>query len=209
MTEERFEEYLREVAPDYRRPPQTPREAMWRQIDAVRRERRGVQTLPMRRTPWMRWGLGIAALLALGVALGRWSAREGVGTAEPAAIAGAESAGDTTGAVGMAYRVATTEHLTSTEALLTEFRAGSAIDPRLTTWARDLLSTTRLLLDSPAGDDLELRRLLEDLELVLAQIATLSDRRADRELIDRGLDRNGVLLKLRTVVPSGLAVAGT
>lgn len=205
MTDERFEEYLREAAPDYRRPPETPREVMWRQIDAARRERRGVRSFPARPRPWLRWGVGIAALLALGVALGRWSATNGGDPDQPGVTIAADRPAETNEAVGVAYRVATVEHLSRTEALLTDFRAGGATDERLTTWARDLLSTTRLLLDSPAGDDLEIRRLLEDLELVLAQIATLSDRGEDRELIDQGLDRNGVLLKLRTVVPSGPA----
>jgi hypothetical protein len=40
-------------------------------------------------------------------------------------------------------------------------------------WARDLLTTTRLLLDSPAGADPARRELLETLELVLVQIARL------------------------------------
>ncbi|MGI9077271.1 MAG: hypothetical protein ACR2G6_08075 [Gemmatimonadaceae bacterium] len=76
-----------------------------------------------------------------------------------------------------AYRVAAIQHLTQMEMLLTSFRAeaqgGRVVDDQLSVWAADLLGTTRLLLDSPAGDDQRLKRLLEDLELVLAQIAQL------------------------------------
>ena len=44
----------------------------------------------------------------------------------------------------------------------------------MTTAARSLLGTNRLLLDSPVATDPRMRQLLEDLELVLAQIAQLS-----------------------------------
>ncbi len=71
--------------------------------------------------------------------------------------------------------------------------------------ARQLLATNRLLLDSPAGQDRRMRVLLEDLELVLAEIAQLSSEpvTGDRELIREGMERGGVLPRLRTVVPSG------
>ena len=41
-------------------------------------------------------------------------------------------------------------------------------------WAGGLLLQTRLLLDSPVADDPEMQELLEELELVLAQIVSLS-----------------------------------
>ena len=43
------------------------------------------------------------------------------------------------------------------------------------TWAGGLLAQTRLLLDSPAADDADARRLLRELELVLAEIVALPD----------------------------------
>ena len=47
--------------------------------------------------------------------------------------------------------------------------------------------------------------MLEDLELVLAEIAQLSPQATagDRELIREGMERGGVLSRLRTVVPAG------
>jgi hypothetical protein len=72
--------------------------------------------------------------------------------------------------------------------------------------ARRLLATNRLLLDSPEGRERKTRVLLEDLELVLAEIAQLSPEAPaeDRELIREGMERGGVLSRLRTVVPAGM-----
>ena len=50
-----------------------------------------------------------------------------------------------------------------------------------------------------------MRLLLEDLELVLAEIAQLSPqpREKDLELITDGIERGGVLPRLRSAVPAG------
>jgi hypothetical protein len=71
--------------------------------------------------------------------------------------------------------------------------------------ARQLLATNRLLLDSPAAIDPATRLLLEDLELVLAEIAQLAPRpnSPDLDLINEGLERGAVMSRLRTAVPSG------
>ncbi len=194
MTEDRFEQLLRDAARDYHRPPDTPREAMWRRIEAARAARRRVIVL----RPWVRWGAGLAAVLAVGIALGRWTAGAG----------GAGGAGGADRVAVLAYRVAAAQHLTRTEALLTGFRAETrAGEPtaQFTAQARDLLTTTRLMLDSPAANDPRLKSLLEDLELVLAQIAQLpsSGAREDVQLINQGLDQRSVLLRLRTAIPAG------
>jgi len=108
-------------------------------------------------------------------------------------------------------RVAAAQYLTRTEALLTGFRAEarspSVPAAQFATQARDLLATTRLILDSPAATDARLKGLLEDLELVLAQIAQLpsggSGDREDVQSINQGLDQRSVLLRLRTANPAG------
>jgi hypothetical protein len=71
--------------------------------------------------------------------------------------------------------------------------------------ARQLLATNRLLLDSPAASDAKTRALLQDLELVLAEIAQLSPRppSGDLELIKEGMEERGMMTRLRTAVPSG------
>lgn len=189
MTGDRFEGWLRDAARDYHRPPATPREEMWTRVAAARAARRR-RYLP----PALRWGVGIAAVLALGVAIGRWS------MGGPASHAGAVRPDQTS---PFAYRVAAAQYLTRTEALLTGFRAETrAGQPaaQFATQARDLLATTRLMLDSPAARDVRLKGLLDDLELVLAQIAQLSagGDREDVRLIDQGLEQRSVLLRLRT-----------
>jgi len=63
------------------------------------------------------------------------------------------------------------------------------------------------MLDSPAAQDARLKGLLEDLELVLAQISQLPSGgggdREDVQSINQGLDQRSVLLRLRTANPAG------
>src|SRR5207247_40330 len=106
MTDDRFDERLRDAAQDYHRPPATPREELWRRIAAVRAARR--QRVMVLR-PALRWGAGIAAVLALGIAIGRWSARQGESSSSPAVAAGIYEAPT------LAYRVAAAQYLTRTE----------------------------------------------------------------------------------------------
>ncbi|MCC6928967.1 MAG: hypothetical protein IT359_08275 [Gemmatimonadaceae bacterium] len=109
---------------------------------------------------------------------------------------------------GAIYDVAAVQHLSRAEALLTAFRAnrdGSMEAPAsMNRWARDLLVDTRLLLDSPAASDAQRRHLLEDLELVLAQIVQLpAESSADRGLVQRSIERGAVLSRLRSTIPAG------
>lgn len=118
----------------------------------------------------------------------------------------------------LAYRLAAAEHLAMTETLLATVSADARADRAdgsVAAWARDLLGTTRVLLDSPAARDPQLARLLEDLELVLAQLAQLPTARgaaaATEELqaIDRAVRRRGVLTRVRAAIPPGALSAGT
>jgi hypothetical protein len=108
-----------------------------------------------------------------------------------------------------AYQLAAVRHLSEAEALLTSFRTRSSadqqMDAQLGTWARELLSNTRLLLDSPVANDPQRRPLLEDLELVLVQIVQLSPGSTpqDRELIEKTLQHDHVMTRLRTAIPAG------
>jgi len=194
MMDDRFEQWLRAAARDYHRPGDTPREEMWRAITARRAARR---RWVLATQPAFRWGVGIAAVLALGVAIGRWSVAP-------------DRAPQTAVSSRLAYRLAAAQYLTRTEALLTGFRAETrAGEPggQFATQARDLLATTRLMLDSPAANDVRLKSLLEDLELVLAQIAQLpaGADREDVQSINQGLEQRSVLLRLRTASPAGPA----
>ena len=54
-------------------------------------------------------------------------------------------------------------------------------------------------MDSPAGDDIEMRELLEDLELVLVEIVGYEERRSptELELIENGMDEGAIQLRVR------------
>ena len=197
MTDDGFEDFLRRTARSYNEPPATPREEMWSRIVAARR-------VPRRATPWLRWVTAAAALVALGVGIG-WEAAHVRGTADakPVTVADAPRGG--------AYDLTANQYLGRTEALITDFvidakRGANAQNVSLT--ARDLLTTNRLLQDSPTADDPQMKALLQDLELVLAQIARLSAEHGQKEvnLIVQGLNQSGVMVRLRAAIPAGPAV---
>jgi len=194
MTDDRFEDFLRDQARGIRQPPDVPREAMWETIAAERRTRR-----PHRRPQWRYWGVGIAAALLVGVGIGRWSAPSGQ---VPALAEGPSTA--TATEIPVAMQLTTAAHLQRVEVFLTGFRADvRAGQPMIAgSGARDLLATTRLLLDSPVGDDLQLQTLLEDIELVLAQIASYTDRpqSGELDLIDQSIEQRSVLFRLHSTV---------
>jgi hypothetical protein len=99
-------------------------------------------------------------------------------------------------------QLASRQHLARAEALISVVAATPAdavMDSLTGNWAREMLTNTRLLLDSPAGDDPARRRLFEDLEMILVQLVQRSGTSADeRRLIDRSLQRTQLLTRLRT-----------
>lgn len=119
-------------------------------------------------------------------------------------------------APNLAFRLAVVEHFAGTEAMLTSFRDEAArgqVDGQITSWARKLLTTTRLLQTAAAQQDPAMKRLLDDLELVLVQIAQYSPtnphRAEELELIEHSIQRRDVIGKLRTTIPARLAPSGT
>jgi hypothetical protein len=72
MTDERLGEPLERAAREYHRPPATPREEMWARVQAERARRRSTRRVIELR-PWLRWSLAAAAVLLVGVAIGRFS----------------------------------------------------------------------------------------------------------------------------------------
>ena len=219
MLDDRFEDRLQAEARDYNAPPATPREEMWARIVAGRKEtektggtaerrkggRKAIPLFPLTALPPYRrllpWSAGIAALLALGFGLGRLTQRP---ASAPTAVATEVSPRVSEAA----YRVVTTEHLSQSEAFLTLFRAsvrGGGNEQLASATARQLLATNRLLLDSPASNNARTKLLLQDLELVLAEIAQLAPQPRSRDLllISEGLEQGDMLSRLRTAVPSG------
>ncbi len=218
MLDDRFDDQLRDSARDYNTPPVTPREEMWAAIQARRAEgiaaekaeKKNVEQArvlpfrPFRSFRPYRLPIGVAALLALGIGLGRISAPKPAPTTVP--VLATPVAPARTG--DAAYRITATEHLGQSEAFLTLFRASvrtGGNEQIASATARQLLATNRLLLDSPAASDARTRLLLQDLELVLAEIAQLAPRPStpDLDLITEGLERGGMMSRLRTAVPSG------
>lgn len=220
------EEILGMLREGYNPPPATPREEMWTAIrgrlprSAEAGEASGgdptVVELDARRrarTPSRRRMAGLAvaaaALVVLGVGIGRMSTRPASGpeSAGPA-LAAAEPSENT------AFRTAATEHLRGTEALLTMVRSDARsgeMDPRVRLLAEGMLTQTRLFLDASEGSDTELRRLMEDLELVLAQIVAVTEdgsrARSELDLALRGAEGRDVIERIRTL--SGPTMAGT
>jgi hypothetical protein len=131
--------------------------------------------------------------------------KTGAQTTAPTRLGGAAESS----AALSAYQLTAVRHLSEAEALLTSFRtrsnADQQMDAQLGSWARELLSSTRLLLDSPVANDPQRRPLLEDLELVLVQIVQLSPGSTpqDRELIEKTLQQDHVMTRLRTAIPAG------
>lgn len=118
-----------------------------------------------------------------------------------------DAARDAAREAALPYRVAAMQHLVTTEALLvslrSDVRAGRK-DTTIATWAGQLLGTTRMLMDSPAGRDPQLKQLLEDLELVLAQISRLPGAQgeaADLGLIDDAVRHRQIMTRLRALSP--------
>lgn len=130
------------------------------------------------------------------------------GTGRLVAVSDGPPATPTTDGVELiSYQVATQQHLQDAETLLTSFTLESRdekMNARFAGWAKGLLSNTRLLLDSPAGEDLRRAKLLQDLELVLAQIVQLSPEApaAEREMVQGSIQNGLVMTRLRSAIPA-------
>jgi hypothetical protein len=213
MSDEKFEEFLQREGKSYNEPPvNVPRDEMFAAITAARQAERLRSVRPVSgsrftRTAWM----GMAATLILGVAIGTYASANRGSPAAPVLATtpggpGARPAQDTTAG---SYAQAATDQMLRAEALLTAYAAAgknTAVDKQMSSWARDILENTRLLLDSPAADDPARKRLLQDLELVLVQLVERSPTAGaseERSHIDRSMERTQVLPRLRSALPAG------
>jgi hypothetical protein len=197
MTEERLNELLDDARRTWPLPPEPDYQAMWGRIEreafAGSKSRTGAPS-------WRTYSLGLAATLLIGVALGRISMRP---DADPPAVAGVSTESATP--ASNAYDKVASELLGRTVVLLTSLPAGArevGAGERFSTQATELLTSTRLLLDSPAASDARFKDLLEDLELVLAQIAMLQSGRTRQEidLITDALEERDVVPRIQSAV---------
>ena len=197
MTDERLNELLDDARRTWPLPPEPDYQAMWGRIEreafaGVRQESR---------TPsWRIFSIGLAAALMMGIGLGRIS--RNTTTPVPGV---ASSATDTATPASSDYDRAASELLGRTVMLLTSLPAEArnvGAGERFSNQATELLTSTRLLLDSPAASDARFKDLLEDLELVLGQIAMLQSGRTRQEidLITDALEERDVVPRIRSAV---------
>lgn len=209
MTEhmDRTPDEIRAALREYHNPPELQQgdlDAMWASIESSSFGQRqpafdvGGETAPaVRRSPILKL-LPLAATLIIGIGLGRFA----VPARDAIAPVGQVTTSDSV-ALDEPYQSTTSRYLGQAVALLVslpaDVREGRATEPYMGR-AHDLLLTTRLLLDSPASADPRFRTLLEDLELVLAQVVRLQSAESsdELELIRQALEQRDVLPRLRS-----------
>lgn len=234
MNEDWMDEMVKRLRGDYNPPPRTPREEMWAEIQTRIRMRHdasdaageapgpGILSLEeARRTRATRlhrslgWAGAAAAVLILGLAIGRMTAPGAPPVGAPVAAGTPVAAADPA-----VLRAAALDHLSRTESLLTLVRADARagrLEPGLGSWARGLLSQTRLLMDAQGDADPVMAELLEDLELVLVQIVGVANTketngaevRSELNLALDGLEEREILPRIQAVVPAGPRFVGT
>lgn len=185
-----------------------PLEAMWTAIESRSFPALGVAATAPPRAIRRWWPL--AAMLALGFGIGQLAPRIAPGTAP--GDAGLAARVDSANRPGTLVRSddppfvgIASGYLEQVAALLVtlanETEHGRPLDNSRTR-ASELLATTRLLLDSPGQVDPGVTGLLDDLELVLVQIARLPNgpNAPDVYLIDQALDQRDVMPRLRVML---------
>lgn len=216
--DERRNTQLTDVArASYHVPPPTPRDEMWGAIERASSQAplevaAGSRSRPIRRSVTPAWWGAMAAgvVLAAGIAIGRWSST--VTQPDGLVVVNVVERQPGSDSASTMYQATAQRHLAQSEVLLTEYRArareGRTADVAL--WARDLLGTTRLLMDSPAAEDIRMRTMLEDLELILAQIVQASaSQQKGTDYVERALEERALLEKLRTAIPAGATWSGS
>lgn len=234
MIDERDEAMWHRIGESYNVPPEAPTEAMWTAIAARLPGESAdgtdgvVDLAAARRTRQERhsalvshrvagWAVAAAALLVLGVGIGRMTAPGGTDQAAPTmASAPSDAASATSSRSDASLTMAARDHFGRTESLLTMVRADARtgrMDPSTRAWAEGLLAQTRLLLDAQTGDAPAVNDLLLDLELVLVQIVGVSETgsidesraRTELALALRSLDEGEVLPRIQAALPPGLS----
>ena len=214
--ETNVDQVMAELRTRYNAPPPTPKDEMWRVIRAG---------LPVARTASVRsleeararrgtpnrsfgWAVAAAAVLMLGIGIGRMTV--------PLSPMADSAAARPDQAV---FMMAAADHLGQSESFLTvvraEARAGT-LDPEMVGWARGLLMQTRLFLDATEpGTQPAFRELMEDLELVLAQVVSVAEggqvdadrTRTELDLALRGMEDREVMTRIQAA--SAPTLAGT
>jgi hypothetical protein len=189
--DEKFDEFLRHAARDYHAPATPRADAIWAAIEPEV-ARAIAPSSRSWRTRVLFIGAAAAATLVLGVAIGRWTSHPTLVARAPASVVA-----DSVATRGHA-RAITLDHLADAEVFLTTVRyelESGLPDADRAARSRELLVRTR----SP-----EVARLLEDLELLLAEIAALPPTRSslDRTLLDESIRDGDVIPRIRATLPA-------
>ncbi len=218
MSDDRkFDEALAELRAGYNPPPETPVAEMWTVVRAGLPVGQGtpVRSLDEARSRRSRtphrsfgWAVAAAAVLMFGVGIGRMTA--------PVAPDESTVASEPDRSLLM---MAAADHLGQSESFLTvvrtEARVGT-LDPEMVGWARGLLMQTRLFLDvTDRGAQPAFTELMEDLELILAQVVSVAEggqadpdrTRTELDLALRGLEDREVMTRIQAA--SAPTLAGT
>jgi hypothetical protein len=207
---------MRDAAETFHRPPEPPPiEEMWAEIEARAGFRAATTiesvtpiTAARRRGFRVPTWAAAAATLVLGIGIGRVSTSVGhtaVDAKSPAVNVASATPVPSDTLLDRPYAIEASQYLGQTAALLTSLSSDAKTasgDAQFSMRASDLLARTRLLMDSPAANEPAMRNLLEDLELVLAQVVRLrgTGTRTDLDIINRALEQRDVIPRLRTAV---------
>ena len=204
--DKRLDEVLHDAVHTYRNPPEAPLDAIWARVEAEAFSAPRIQRAPS----WRVFAGAIAATLVFGVVIGRVSAGREL-SAPLAATATKTPARLASNTTADPYGRTTQEFLGRTAVLLAALPTrghAETNDAQLAEQARTLLGTTRLLLDSPVAQEARMKDLLQDLELVLAQVARLQSQRPGEAitLINEALEERDVVPRIRSAV-AGLSIS--
>lgn len=89
MNDHELDDQMRHLAQSYNEPPAAPRDAMWARIERARAGAPLVDVGRARRTRWLRLATGLAAVLVVGIGIGRLSRGAATVTPPPTRIAAA------------------------------------------------------------------------------------------------------------------------
>lgn len=191
MNEQELDILIATARRTYNDPPPADLDRLWRGISRRR---------PLQRFRLTSRIVGAAAVLGLVFSLGRMS----VQASPPFDVTVEPVVAQVNAQIPQPYELTTTALLGESAMLLSAIRVSdetAAKDREFSLHAINLLGTTRLLLDARGGDDPLLRELLQDLELVLAQIARLqpSGAREELELITDALRQQNIVPRIHRV----------
>jgi hypothetical protein len=177
MSEDRLDNIINTAADTYNVPPVNPPfDAMWTAIEseafapqlAPSVGEGSARRLSLVNNPWLR----MAAVLVLGVAIGRYTMQQAPVATAPVAKATVAKAPD----LEASYQLSAERYLGQTVTLVAglpkQLQSGR-IDSAYVAQASESLTQLRLLMDSPAASNPRLRALFEDLELVLVQVVLM------------------------------------